>query len=160
MDTLRDKNLLEELWASRQGAVEDVVTAAPQTPRSGAASASSLTGHTGFKGAWLALWLHRLGAEVTGHQRCRRRRAPTCTEAGMRRRAVPKPASATSAMRGAVAALGPRGAAGDRVPPRGAAAGARQLSRSARHVRDQRDGHRAPARRAARASTACARPSW
>jgi CDP-glucose 4,6-dehydratase len=25
-----------------------------------------LTGHTGFKGAWLALWLHRLGAVVTG----------------------------------------------------------------------------------------------
>ena len=25
-----------------------------------------VTGHTGFKGAWLALWLHRLGAEVTG----------------------------------------------------------------------------------------------
>ena len=25
-----------------------------------------LTGHTGFKGAWLALLLHRLGAEVTG----------------------------------------------------------------------------------------------
>ena len=25
-----------------------------------------LTGHTGFKGAWLALWLHRLGAQVTG----------------------------------------------------------------------------------------------
>jgi CDP-glucose 4,6-dehydratase len=25
-----------------------------------------LTGHTGFKGGWLALWLHRLGAEVTG----------------------------------------------------------------------------------------------
>lgn len=25
-----------------------------------------LTGHTGFKGAWLAMWLHRLGAEVTG----------------------------------------------------------------------------------------------
>lgn len=25
-----------------------------------------LTGHTGFKGAWTALWLHRLGAEVTG----------------------------------------------------------------------------------------------
>jgi CDP-glucose 4,6-dehydratase len=24
-----------------------------------------LTGHTGFKGAWLALWLHRLGAEVS-----------------------------------------------------------------------------------------------
>lgn len=25
-----------------------------------------VTGHTGFKGAWLALWLGRLGAEVTG----------------------------------------------------------------------------------------------
>lgn len=25
-----------------------------------------LTGHTGFKGGWLALWLHRLGAEVHG----------------------------------------------------------------------------------------------
>ncbi len=26
-----------------------------------------LTGHTGFKGSWLALWLQRLGAEVTGY---------------------------------------------------------------------------------------------
>ena len=25
-----------------------------------------LTGHTGFKGGWLALWLHRMGAEVVG----------------------------------------------------------------------------------------------
>jgi CDP-glucose 4,6-dehydratase len=25
-----------------------------------------VTGHTGFKGAWLALWLHRLGARVSG----------------------------------------------------------------------------------------------
>ena len=25
-----------------------------------------ITGHTGFKGGWLALWLHQLGAEVTG----------------------------------------------------------------------------------------------
>jgi len=25
-----------------------------------------VTGHTGFKGAWLTLWLHRLGAEVAG----------------------------------------------------------------------------------------------
>ncbi len=25
-----------------------------------------LTGHTGFKGGWLALWLHRMGAEVHG----------------------------------------------------------------------------------------------
>lgn len=26
-----------------------------------------LTGHTGFKGSWLALWLHRLGANVHGY---------------------------------------------------------------------------------------------
>lgn len=26
-----------------------------------------LTGHTGFKGTWLALWLHALGADVTGY---------------------------------------------------------------------------------------------
>jgi CDP-glucose 4,6-dehydratase len=26
-----------------------------------------LTGHTGFKGSWLAIWLHRLGARVTGY---------------------------------------------------------------------------------------------
>lgn len=26
-----------------------------------------LTGHTGFKGGWLALWLHRMGARVTGY---------------------------------------------------------------------------------------------
>jgi len=26
-----------------------------------------LTGHTGFKGSWMALWLHQLGAEVYGY---------------------------------------------------------------------------------------------
>lgn len=26
-----------------------------------------VTGHTGFKGSWLALWLHELGAKVTGY---------------------------------------------------------------------------------------------
>ena len=26
-----------------------------------------LTGHTGFKGAWLSLWLKYMGAEVTGY---------------------------------------------------------------------------------------------
>ena len=33
-----------------------------------------LTGHTGFKGAWLALWLHKMGAEVIGVA------LPPCTE--------------------------------------------------------------------------------
>ena len=26
-----------------------------------------VTGHTGFKGAWLCLWLHKLGAQVCGY---------------------------------------------------------------------------------------------
>lgn len=26
-----------------------------------------ITGHTGFKGSWLALWLHQIGAEVAGY---------------------------------------------------------------------------------------------
>src|SRR3989338_10393131 len=26
-----------------------------------------ITGHTGFKGSWLALWLTKLGAQVTGY---------------------------------------------------------------------------------------------
>jgi len=30
-----------------------------------------VTGHTGFKGAWLCLWLQELGAEVTGFSRGR-----------------------------------------------------------------------------------------
>ncbi len=33
-----------------------------------------LTGHTGFKGSWMALWLHRMGAQVTGIA------LPPCTE--------------------------------------------------------------------------------
>jgi CDP-glucose 4,6-dehydratase len=26
-----------------------------------------LTGHTGFKGAWMSLWLQQMGAKVTGY---------------------------------------------------------------------------------------------
>ena len=26
-----------------------------------------ITGHTGFKGSWLCLWLHRMGAKVQGY---------------------------------------------------------------------------------------------
>ena len=28
-----------------------------------------ITGHTGFKGGWLSLWLHLLGAKVYGYSR-------------------------------------------------------------------------------------------
>lgn len=47
----------------RQGAVEDLAV----TPGFWQGRRVFLTGHTGFKGAWLAAWLDRLGAEVTGY---------------------------------------------------------------------------------------------
>ena len=53
------------------GAMEDLVTTSDALP--GLPSAQFwrgkrvlLTGHTGFKGGWLAIWLRRLGADVTG----------------------------------------------------------------------------------------------
>ena len=49
----------------RQGTMEDLaVTGASRSFWHG--KRVLVTGHTGFKGAWLTLWLRRLGAEVTG----------------------------------------------------------------------------------------------
>lgn len=48
----------------RQSAVEDVVTMA--NPAFWKGKRVLLTGHTGFKGSWLALWLAEMGAKVTG----------------------------------------------------------------------------------------------
>ena len=45
--------------------MEAVVTPAPD-PAFWRGRRVLLTGHTGFKGAWLALWLQRLGAQVSG----------------------------------------------------------------------------------------------
>jgi CDP-glucose 4,6-dehydratase len=52
-----------------RGALEDLVTVAPSAVFSGfyAGKRVLVTGHTGFKGGWLALWLHRLGATVHGY---------------------------------------------------------------------------------------------
>jgi CDP-glucose 4,6-dehydratase len=52
----------------RQGAVESLVmrSRANPDPSFWAGKRVLLTGHTGFKGAWLALWLDRLGARVMG----------------------------------------------------------------------------------------------
>lgn len=52
----------------RQGAVEDLVMRSQTNPDPSfwAGKRVLLTGHTGFKGAWLAFWLDRLGAEVVG----------------------------------------------------------------------------------------------
>ncbi len=52
----------------RQSAMEDVVTAGGARPDGSfwRGRRVFLTGHTGFKGGWLALWLARMGAQVTG----------------------------------------------------------------------------------------------
>jgi CDP-glucose 4,6-dehydratase len=51
----------------RQGAVEMLVTPFKlPDPAFWRDKRVLLTGHTGFKGAWAALWLARMGAEVTG----------------------------------------------------------------------------------------------
>ena len=44
--------------------METLVTAA--CPSAWAGRRVLVTGHTGFKGSWLSLWLHQMGAEVTG----------------------------------------------------------------------------------------------
>ena len=44
----------------REGTLEDVV-------KTWQGRRVFLTGHTGFKGSWLALWLSRLGAQVRGY---------------------------------------------------------------------------------------------
>jgi CDP-glucose 4,6-dehydratase len=51
----------------RQCSMEDLVMTGAVTSNSAfwAGKRVLLTGHTGFKGSWLALWLNRLGAKVT-----------------------------------------------------------------------------------------------
>jgi len=51
----------------RQGAVENLgMSTPPPSINFWRGKRVMLTGHSGFKGAWLALWLTRLGAQVTG----------------------------------------------------------------------------------------------
>ena len=47
--------------------MEDVVNRAPMASNAWAGRRVFLTGHTGFKGGWLALWLADLGAKVRGY---------------------------------------------------------------------------------------------
>ena len=60
MDTIRDKAETRRTLGQREGTVEDVVN--PWLGRR-----VFLTGHTGFKGSWLSLWLARRGAKVRGY---------------------------------------------------------------------------------------------
>lgn len=46
--------------------MEDLVTAGPLSDAAWEGRRVFLTGHTGFKGSWLALWLTQMGARVTG----------------------------------------------------------------------------------------------
>lgn len=46
--------------------MEDLVTADPAAQAAWQGRRVFLTGHTGFKGSWLALWLTQIGARVTG----------------------------------------------------------------------------------------------
>lgn len=50
----------------RQGAVEDLGVSASVQPGFWHGKRVVLTGHTGFKGGWLALWLQSMGAELRG----------------------------------------------------------------------------------------------
>lgn len=51
----------------REGAMETVVSRGMKEMGFWHGKRVFLTGHTGFKGSWLCLWLHSLGAEVTGY---------------------------------------------------------------------------------------------
>ena len=50
----------------RQGAMENLALSGAPNAAFWRGKRVLLTGHTGFKGSWLTLWLHRLGADVTG----------------------------------------------------------------------------------------------
>ncbi len=69
MDTLRDKNYLEDEWATGKAAWKlwELMTIHKKLIDSYKGKTVLITGHTGFKGSWLALWLESLGAEVIGY---------------------------------------------------------------------------------------------
>ena len=152
MDTLRDKNLLEELWQSGQAPWKTLVSDARRTcrrRRSGAASASCSPATPASRAPG-----SRSGCAGSAPRSPGSRWPPTSrpacsswldvetTIASTHRRPARRRARCAAAVR----AARPRG----RLPPRRAGAGARELPRAARDLRDQRDGHGAPARRAAR----------
>ena len=154
MDTLREHAAARGAVGVRRGAVA-VMDVDPAFWRG---RRVLVTGHTGFKGSWLALWLARLGAEVTGLSAASRptpslfelarvgeRRATTCAATS----ATPRRSRARSPRRAPEVVL--HLAAQPLVRA--------LLRRPARDLRDQRDGHGQRARGRARAPAACARSS-
>ena len=65
MDTLRDKNYLEKLWRKTRLLGKFGKLMIDKDFWRG--KRVFLTGHTGFKGSWISLWLNYLGAEVKGY---------------------------------------------------------------------------------------------
>ena len=66
MDTMRDRDHLERLWSSGGAPWRVWAMSASYDPDFWRGRRVLITGHTGFKGAWLSLWLQSLGASVTG----------------------------------------------------------------------------------------------
>ena len=83
-----------------------------------------LTGHTGFKGSWLSLWLQRLGARGAPATRCPRPPSPACSSVARVAEGMPPCRAATSATAAARRRRSQAAARGG-VPPGRAAAGAR-----------------------------------
>ena len=151
MDTLRDKIKLEELWAqaTRRGRCGHDAADDDLSRLFGGAYRGRrvlVTGHTGFKGSWLALWLQQLGARVSGLALPADAHPNHSRLLGLAvRRGAGRPARC---VHGARRAAPLRARAG--VPPGGAAAGAAQLPRARGHLRHQRHGPGEPARSRAR----------
>ncbi len=106
-----------------------------------------LTGHTGFKGAWLALWLRTLGAQVTGFSLGVPTR-PSLYElarVGEGIESIEGDVRDPSALAAALAAARPEVV----VHMAAQSLVRRSFAEPARDLRGQRDGDRQPARRAA-----------
>ena len=68
MDTLRDKTYLEELWNLKKLPGKFGMNSRIIKLRSFWKNKKVfITGHTGFKGSWLTIFLHLLGAKVYGY---------------------------------------------------------------------------------------------
>ena len=68
MDTLRDKDYLQRLWDKNQSTMESMeISKGKVDINFWKGKKVFLTGHTGFKGSWLSLWLQSMGAVVKGY---------------------------------------------------------------------------------------------
>ena len=104
-----------------------------------------LTGHTGFKGSWLSLWLQALGADVTGFSRRHPDRARRCTDShgsATRSSGSRRTCATTSRCARPSRALQPEVV----IHMAAQSLVRRSYVEPARDLRDERHGHRQPAR--------------